>query len=273
MNILGIDEAGRGCALGSLVMYGVLVRPEEENYLSKIGVTDSKQFNNQGAELARASIARDIKQLCLWNSRISNSKKIDEYVKAGGLNVLERMMAENIIFQIMTFGIKVDQIDDLQHINTDLRQAWLEKDFLQVTLLNSRFHRIIYQATDNTFLLSYLDNLQNQSQRLAYMCFSKDLSSYDMQSHAELAIKDHQSLIELFRQGSDIEAIEVISEHVKLFQRRVNHFLLPSLDILEAVTPLQGGQNLTWSKEGIDSFEINLEDPDCRLLEKGKRSR
>ena len=145
--------------------------------------------------------------------------------------------------------IKKDQIEDLQRINNDLRQAWLEKNFLQVTFLNSRFHRSIYKTTDNAFLFSYLDNLQNQCQRLAYMCFSKDLSSYDMQSHAELAIKDHQSLIELFKQGHDIEAVKVISEHVKLFQRRVNHFMLPSLDILEAATPLEGGQSLTWSKE------------------------
>ena len=145
--------------------------------------------------------------------------------------------------------IKANQIDDLQRINTDLRQAWHKKSFLQVTLLNSRFHRTIYRATDNSFLCSYLDNLQNQSQRLAYLCFSKDLSSFDMQSHAELSIQDHQSLIELLRQGDDIEAVKLISEHLKLFQRRVNHFMLPSLDILDAVTLLQGDQNLAFSTE------------------------
>jgi DNA-binding GntR family transcriptional regulator len=145
--------------------------------------------------------------------------------------------------------IKACQIDDLQRVNSDLRKAWLEKNFLQVTLLNSRFHRIIYRATDNSFLCSYLDNLQNQSQRLAYLCFSKDLSSFDMQSHAELSIKDHQSLIELLRQGNDIEAVKVISEHLKLFQRRVNHFMLPSLEILDAITPSHGDQNLAFSTE------------------------
>ena len=123
--------------------------------------------------------------------------------------------------------IKANHIEDLQRINTDLHQAWLKKNFLQVTLLNSRFHRTIYRATDNSFLYSYLDNLQNQSQRLAYLCFSKDLSSFDMQSHAELSIQDHQSLIDLLRQGNDIEAVKLISEHLKLFQRRVNHFMLP----------------------------------------------
>lgn len=141
--------------------------------------------------------------------------------------------------------IKKDQIENLRRINSNLRQAWLVRNFLKVTLLNSEFHRIIYKATDNSLLISYLDNLQNQSQRLAYMCFSKDLSLFDMQSHAKLSIKDHQSLINLLRQGNDIEAVKVISEHVKLFQRRVNHFMSPSFDILDAATPIQKGQYLT----------------------------
>lgn len=134
--------------------------------------------------------------------------------------------------------IKTDQIKDLQRINADLRKAWLEKKFLRVTLLNSKFHCIIYKATQNAFLFSYLDNLQNQSQRLAYMCFSKDVSTYDMASHAELALQDHQSLIELFKQGNHLGAVEVISEHVKLFQRRIHHFMLPSLDMIDQVDPL-----------------------------------
>ena len=138
--------------------------------------------------------------------------------------------------------IRPDQVEDLQRKNNSLGEAWHKKNYLRVTLLNSKFHGIIYQATGNSFLISYLGNLQLQSQRLAYMCFSKDLLSYDMQCHAELSIKDHQSLIELFKQGNDIEAVKVISEHTKLFQRRVNHFILPSFDILDAVTPLQGGQ-------------------------------
>jgi DNA-binding GntR family transcriptional regulator len=137
-----------------------------------------------------------------------------------------------------------DQIEELQRINTGLGEAWHKKEYLRVTLLNSQFHSIIYKAADNSFLFSYLGNLQLQSQRLAYMCFSKEQSSYDLASHAELAIKDHQALIDLFKQGADLEAVRVISEHVKLFQRRVNHFILPSLDILDAVTPIEGDQNI-----------------------------
>jgi DNA-binding GntR family transcriptional regulator len=128
-----------------------------------------------------------------------------------------------------------DQIENLRQINTDLRQAWLKKDFLGVTLLNSRFHRSIHKATDNAFLFSYLDNLQSQTQRLAYICFSKESAAYDINSHAELSLKDHQSLIELLQQGSDLKAVKVITEHIKLFQRRVLNFTSPSLEHLDTI--------------------------------------
>jgi DNA-binding GntR family transcriptional regulator len=135
--------------------------------------------------------------------------------------------------------IQPDRIKNLGRINSELKKAWLEKKFLNVTLLNSQFHRSIYEAAENIFLISYLDNLQNQSQRLAYVCFSKGTSTYDLESHARKSIRDHQTLIELFSQGRDLEAVNLITEHVKLFQRRVNHFLLPSMDNIDQIPHLE----------------------------------
>ncbi|MGD2269863.1 MAG: GntR family transcriptional regulator [Desulfobacterales bacterium] len=133
--------------------------------------------------------------------------------------------------------IKKDQIETLRQINAELRHVWLKKDFLQVTLLNSKFHRLIYKATDNVFLFTYLDNLQSQTQRLAYICFSKEPAAYDIKSHAELSIKDHQSLIKLFKRRNDLEAVNVITDHIKLFQRRVHQFTSPSLEGLDLINP------------------------------------
>jgi len=134
---------------------------------------------------------------------------------------------------------KQDQLTELQKTNSDLDQAWGKKDFLQVTFLNSQFHRIVYEATDNSFLIAYLNNIQNQTQRLAFLCFSKEQPSYDIQTHAERAVKDHELLIEQFRSGNAIKAVEIISEHVKLFQRRVVHFMLPTLELVDSVPPVQ----------------------------------
>ncbi len=135
--------------------------------------------------------------------------------------------------------IREAQLAELQKTNADLDQAWRKNNFLQVTLLNSRFHRIVYEATDNPFLIAYLNNIQNQTQRLAFLCFSKEQPSYDIQTHAERAVQDHELLIEQLRLGQDIKTVALISEHVKLFQRRVIHFMLPALDLADSVPPVQ----------------------------------
>jgi DNA-binding GntR family transcriptional regulator len=139
--------------------------------------------------------------------------------------------------------IRKDQLTKLQKTNANLDQAWRKKEFLQVTLLNSRFHRIVYEATDNPFLITYLNNIQNQTQRLAFLCFSKEQQSYDMQTHAERAVHDHELLIEQLRLGGDIKAIALISEHVKLFQGRVFHFMLPTLEVVDSVPPVQAANS------------------------------
>lgn len=133
--------------------------------------------------------------------------------------------------------IQLEEIDALQRINNDLHRSWLKKDHLGITLLNSEFHRMIYKAADNTLLTTYLDNLQSLSQRLAYICFTRSKSDYNMESHADSAIKGHQLLIDMFKAGNEAGAVQAITEHVKLFHRRVNHFTSPSLEGLDAMIP------------------------------------
>lgn len=149
------------------------------------------------------------------------------------------LILERSVITLAASRISGADIKRLEQINDQLNRAWQDNEYLEVTLLNSRFHRTIYQASQNSFLINYLENLQNQSQRLAFMCFSKDITAYDMDSHAALSIKDHQMLIELLGTRNGSQAVEVISDHVKLFQRRVFHSILPSLDILNEVSPLE----------------------------------
>ena len=126
--------------------------------------------------------------------------------------------------------IQKSHLSKLQEVNEELQSAWQGRNFRQVTLLNSQFHRTIYEAMDNSLLYSCLDRLQTQSQRLAYICFSKESPVFDLQSHGELAIRDHRNLIESLAQGDEEQAVKLISEHIRLFQRRVQHFTLPSLE-------------------------------------------
>ena len=146
------------------------------------------------------------------------------------LLILERSAAA-----LATRRISPEQVQVLKDVNAALKKAWQENDFMQVTLLNSRFHRTIYEAAHNAFLNSYLNSLQNQSQRLAYLCFSKPATSLDLESHADHSIEDHQRLIQCFETGDEAGAINAITEHIRLFQSRVNDFSTPS--VMDLDTP------------------------------------
>jgi DNA-binding GntR family transcriptional regulator len=134
--------------------------------------------------------------------------------------------------------IQPGELEELRQINDDLRQSWLERDYLNVTLLNSRFHRRIYKAADNAFLYTYFDNLQTLSQRLAYICFSRKNTDFDLEAHAELTMRDHQLIIDALGQTDEVAAVKAMTEHVKLFHRRVNRFTSPTMDDLDAMSAL-----------------------------------
>ena len=50
MLIGGVDEAGRGCVIGPLVVAGVLVKEETLPLLVKLGVKDSKLLSPKKRE-------------------------------------------------------------------------------------------------------------------------------------------------------------------------------------------------------------------------------
>jgi DNA-binding GntR family transcriptional regulator len=145
------------------------------------------------------------------------------------------LILERSAVALATRRITPEKIQVLKHLNTELKTAWQENDFMQVTLLNSRFHRTIYEAAHNAFLNSYLNSLQNQSQRLAYLCFSKPATSLDLESHADHSIEDHERLIQCLATGDEAGAVNAITEHIRLFQRRVNDFSTPS--VMDLDTP------------------------------------
>ncbi|HHO52733.1 MAG TPA: ribonuclease HII [Deltaproteobacteria bacterium] len=90
MKILGIDEAGRGCVLGDLVIAGFLAEAPDDELLRKAGAADSKALSAKRRELARSRLA-DLGQAIL--RRIT-----PEQIDGGNLNTLE----ESAIVEIVT---------------------------------------------------------------------------------------------------------------------------------------------------------------------------
>jgi ribonuclease HII len=97
--VLGIDEAGRGPALGPMVLAAVALEPTASRRLSRAGVADSKSFGSgEAAHLQRCEMARLIEaHAAFFSLEVCEVEVIDAYVHRGELNVLERERATCLV--------------------------------------------------------------------------------------------------------------------------------------------------------------------------------
>ncbi|MEM7815762.1 MAG: ribonuclease HII [Candidatus Aenigmatarchaeota archaeon] len=92
--ISGIDEAGRGCILGPLVIAGVAIPIENEKEFRKLGVKDSKMLS----PAKREELAKKIEELAQIVVLEVAACRIDSYRKQGiSLNRLEAIKFAEIL--------------------------------------------------------------------------------------------------------------------------------------------------------------------------------
>jgi ribonuclease HII len=89
MRVLGIDEAGRGCVLGPLVVTGFLVEDPDEAQLKAAGADDSKAMSAKKRDAARTLLA----PLGHADIRLITAQQID----VGNLNTLEEMAIADMV--------------------------------------------------------------------------------------------------------------------------------------------------------------------------------
>lgn len=99
MRTLGIDEAGRGCILGPMVLAAVIVSDDQGRTLSARGVRDSKRYSkNADPHALRLKLAKFIRENSAHVEVAEVSvETIDERVRKCELNFLEREVAVGLI--------------------------------------------------------------------------------------------------------------------------------------------------------------------------------
>jgi len=97
--VLGIDEAGRGPALGPMVVAAVCLRPSRAGALTRRGVCDSKSFGaSPEARERRAELAGHVRRLAdTVEVAVLECDEVDRYALDGRLNELERRAARQLI--------------------------------------------------------------------------------------------------------------------------------------------------------------------------------
>ncbi len=112
MLIVGVDEAGRGCVIGPLVIAGYLIKEEKLPLLLKLGVKDSKKLSPK----KRENIISEIKTIAEKYTTINvEPNEIDKVVeskrKLHKLNRLEAKTMAQIIEKLKPDKAFVDAAD------------------------------------------------------------------------------------------------------------------------------------------------------------------
>ncbi len=108
MKILGIDEAGRGCIIGPLVMCGYLIDESKIKELKTVGVKDSKLLSDK----KRKDIAKKIEKMAddFLLLKVS-AKEIDSLRSISNLNKIEIERMQHIIRLFQPDRAIVDAIE------------------------------------------------------------------------------------------------------------------------------------------------------------------
>jgi ribonuclease HII len=109
---LGIDEAGRGPAVGPMVMAAVALDSRAAAALTRAGLSDSKSYGaGDEAHALRCGLDREIRARarCVIAVEVPHSE-IDARVARNELNVLEREVAARMIERTLSELGEVDRI-------------------------------------------------------------------------------------------------------------------------------------------------------------------
>ena len=108
MDILGIDEAGRGSVLGPMVIAGVIVPEKMDKVLERMGVKDSKRLTPN----RRTILSRKLKKMFEYEIVVISAREIDKLRASGvNLNEIEKNAMESIILKLKPEKAIVDAVD------------------------------------------------------------------------------------------------------------------------------------------------------------------
>jgi ribonuclease HII len=122
MNVLGIDEAGRGPVIGPLIVAGVVIPDEKIPVLERMGIKDSKKLT----PTRRKVLSRKLKNMFEYETVEITAQDIDK-LRANdvNLNEIEKIAMLKIINQLDYDCVIIDSVD--------VKPKRLEKEIKSIT--------------------------------------------------------------------------------------------------------------------------------------------
>lgn len=138
--VLGIDDAGRGSVIGSMVLAGCILEKEAEKELFRLGIKDSKLLTPKKRETLEKIIK---KKAIAWHTHSISPVEIDTGMGMGlNLNEVEALSASVIIKELLSKISKIEKekITIIIDCPSNNKHAWLRSmlGFLKEENLNIR---------------------------------------------------------------------------------------------------------------------------------------
>ncbi len=104
MNTLGIDEAGRGCVIGPMVVAGVVLSKEKISKLESLGVKDSKQLSFSRREELASEIIQLVSayQLVVLSPQEIDQTNLNELDLRAITGLVKKLTPQKVIFDVPT---------------------------------------------------------------------------------------------------------------------------------------------------------------------------
>lgn len=129
---------------------------------------------------------------------------------------LQKIFELRIVLEGFCAGLAAERITEqqLSKMEMVLRDLERSRDLDQQTLMgiDKRFHRLLYTASDNEFMIDILDRLYDLSLRLWYLV----LNRLDEVRHS---IEQHYEVLDALKEGDSTRAEAVMQNHVVEFQQ------------------------------------------------------
>ena len=110
--LAGVDEAGRGCVIGPLVVAGVLIEERRSGDLVNLGVRDSKQLSPRKREALAAEIKAVARKWAYFDVQPwAIDKVVERAQKFRKLNYLEAMAMARVIRDLRPDRAYIDPAD------------------------------------------------------------------------------------------------------------------------------------------------------------------
>lgn len=120
--LIGIDDAGRGPAIGPLILAGVLIEKKDEEKLKELGAKDSKLLTPK----KRKEVFEKVKETVrAFHYEISTPKEIDDCENLNTLEAIKTAMIINKLSENLKGEIEV--IVDCPSVNIKVWQAEVQK--------------------------------------------------------------------------------------------------------------------------------------------------